>query len=102
MTNFLHAQCNKHVPLQSAIGKRVFADESHITPDEHPWLVFLDKPMSGKKTKKNTNDLFPWLQCNDPHQNLSDMEILKVEINLEDSILNQKEHCFFYEVIYNK
>ena len=31
-----HLQCNKHGPLQSAIDEIAFADEFHITPDDHP------------------------------------------------------------------
>ena len=42
-----------------------------------------------------------WLECNDPHRNLSDMEILKSKINLESSILNVKEKELLYQVIHN-
>ena len=79
-TNLSHTQYNKHRPLQSAIDERAFADEAHIAPDNHPWLVFLDKPMLIDKPIKNTTDSFPLLEPDDPHRNLSDMEILKSKI----------------------
>ena len=70
MTNLSHAQYNKHRPLQSATDERAFVDESHITTDDHPQLVFLDKPMLIEKSIKNTTDPFPWLEPNDPCRNL--------------------------------
>ena len=36
VTNLSHSQYNNYGPLQSAIDERAFADESHITPDDHP------------------------------------------------------------------
>ena len=52
-TNLSNPKCNKHGPLQSAIDERVFADESHIAPDDHPQLVFLDKQMPIDKINQN-------------------------------------------------
>ena len=54
-----------------------------------------------EKPNKNTTDPFPWLETNNPCQNLSNMEILKAKINLEASILNDKEKELFDEVIHN-
>ena len=54
-----------------------------------------------EKSIKNTTDLFPWLEPNDPYRNLSDMDILKFKINLEPNILNDKENEIFYQVIHN-
>ena len=52
MTNLSHTQYNKHGPLQSAIDERALVDKSHITPDDHPWLVFLDKSLLIEKPFK--------------------------------------------------
>ena len=59
VTNLSHFSCNKHDSLQSAIKERAFADESHIAPDDHPWLVFLDKPMPIYKINQDCSDPFP-------------------------------------------
>ena len=39
-------------PIISALDTRPFADESHIDPDGHPCLVFLEKPL--KLSSNNT------------------------------------------------
>ena len=39
---------------------RSFGDESHIDPDDHPCLVFLDKPLKITYEIKNTQDPYPW------------------------------------------
>ena len=84
-----------------SLNERAFADKSHITPDDHAWLVFLNKPMLIEQSIKNTTNPFPWCKPDDPCRNLSDMEILKSKINLEPSLLNDKEKELFYQVIHN-
>ena len=36
---------HQKVPIISALDLRSFTDESHIDNDDHPCLVFLDKPL---------------------------------------------------------
>ena len=57
--------------------------------------MLIEKPVT------NTTNHFPWLEPNDPCRNLSDMEVLKSKINLEPSILNDKEKELFYQVVHN-
>ena len=73
-------------PILSALDSRSFADESHIHDDDHPHLVFLDTPSKISQENNNPNDPYPWLDKEDPHRNMTDMEILKLKIKLHDSI----------------
>ena len=43
--------------LVSTLDLRSFADESHIHDDDHPCLVFLDKPL--KISQENNNSRQP-------------------------------------------
>ena len=45
-------------PIISILDTRSFADESHMDPDDHPYLVFLEKPL--KLTSNNTNSQDPY------------------------------------------
>ena len=36
MNTLTHKAYNKHGPLQCAIDDKLFADESHIAPDDYP------------------------------------------------------------------
>ena len=43
-------------------------------------------------TNKSTpDDKYPWLDPDDPRRNMTDKEILRMKLNLKDSILNEKE-----------
>ena len=37
------------------------------------------------------DDKYPWLDPDDPRRNMTDKEILRMKLNLKDSILNEKE-----------
>ena len=43
-------------PISSALDLRSFADESHIDPDDHPHLVFLEKPLKLSQNNINSDD----------------------------------------------
>ena len=78
-------------PIASALDLSPFTDESHIHNDDHPHLVFLDKPLKISQENNNSNDPYPWLDKEDPHRNMTAMEVLKLKVKLHDSILNKKK-----------
>ena len=94
-----HLENKQKGPLQSAIDNRSLADESHIEADDHPCLVFLDKPIDMKVKNVDSKDLYPWLDKDDPRRHMTDMQILKTKIKLDDSILNEKQKLEFYQMI---
>ena len=78
-------------PIISALDTRSIADESHIDPDDYPCLVFLEKSLKLPSNNINSHDPYPWLDKEDPHRNMTDMEILKLKVNLDNSILNTQQ-----------
>ena len=72
----------------------------YIHNDDHPHLVFLDKPLKISQENNNSNDPYPWLDKEDPHRNMTDMEVLKLKVKLHDSILNKKQKEDFYKIIH--
>ena len=48
-------------------------------------------------TNKSTpDDKHPWLDSDDVRRNMTDKEILRMKLNLKDSILNEKEKKEFF------
>ena len=80
---------------------KTFADESHIDNNDHPCLLFLDKPLKIPQENNNPNDSYPWLDKEDPCRNMTDMEVLKLKVKLHDSILDEKQREDFYKIIYD-
>ena len=48
----------------------------------------------------NSQDPYPWLDKEGPHRNMTDMEILKLKVNLDNSILNTQQKEDFYNIIH--
>ena len=41
--------------------------------------------------KSTPDDKYPWLDSDDIRRNMTDKEILRMKLNLKDSVLNAKE-----------
>ena len=87
-------------PITSTLDTRSFANESHIDPHDHPHLVFLEKTLKLPSNNINSQDPYPWLDKEDPCRNITDMEILKLKVNLDNSILNTQQKEDFYNIIH--
>ena len=92
LNSLLHSDKTTKGPIISALDTRPFADESHIDPEEHPHLVFLEKPLKLASNNINSQDPYPWLDKEDPCRNMTDMEILKLKVNLDNSLLNTQQN----------
>ena len=40
----------------------------HVDPDDHPYLVFLEKPLKLTSNNLNPQDPYPWLDKEDPKE----------------------------------
>ena len=100
LSSLSHVDKTKNGPIISALDTRLFADESHIDPDDHPFLVFLEKHLKSTSNNINSQDPYPCLDKEDPHRNMTDMEILKLTVNLDNSILNTQQKEDFYNIIH--
>ena len=100
LNSLLHSDKTTKGPIVCALDTRPFADESHIDPDDHPHLVFLEKPLKLAPNNINSQDPYPWLDKEDPCRNMKNMEILKLKVNLDNSILNDQQKEDFYTIIH--
>ena len=100
LNSLLHNDTTPKGPIISALDLRSFADESHIDNDDYPCLVFLDKPLKIPQENTNSDDPYPWLDKEDPHRNMTNVEILKLKVKLHDSILDEKQKEDFYKIIH--
>ena len=100
LNSLLHNNTAPKGSIISALDLRSFADELHIDNDDHPCLVFLEKPLKMQQENINPDDPYPWLDKEDPHRNMTDMEILKLKVKLDDSILDEKQKENFYKIIH--
>ena len=100
LNSLSHVDKTAKGPITSALDTRSFADESDIDPDDHPCFVFLEKPLKLPSNIINSQDPYPWLDKEDPHRNMTDMEILKLKVNLGSSILNTQQKEDFYNIIH--
>ena len=99
--NFLlHNENTNRGPISSAMDLRSFADEFHIDPDDHPHLAFLENPLKLPQNNINSEDPYPWLDKEDPQRHMTDMEILKLKVKLDNSILDKEQKEDFYTMIH--
>ena len=90
-----------HAAMASALEKIDFANESP-TDQKQNRLIISDKP-----TKQSLNEIrrldslktdkYPWLDPNDPRRNMTDLEILKLKVNLSESELDAPKKELLYQ-----
>ena len=66
LNSLLHNENTNRGTISSALDLISFADESHIDPDDHSCLVFLEKPLKLPQNNINLEDPYPWLDKEDP------------------------------------
>ena len=67
---------------------------------DHPCLVFLEKPLKLSQNNINLEDPYPWLNKEDPQRHMTDMEILKLKVKPDNSILDKEQKENFYNIIH--
>ena len=90
-----------HAAMASALEKIDFANESPADQKQNR-LIISDKP-----TKQSLNEIrrldslktdkYPWLDPNDPRRNMTDLEILKLKVNLSESELDASKKELLYQ-----
>ena len=67
------------------------AYEKPIHSTEMPCITTRTELPIDDTNKSTSEDKYPWLDPDDPRRNMTDKEILRMKLNLKDSILNEKE-----------
>ena len=90
----------KHFPIDQHLHDRMtpatlslspLAYEKPIHPAEMPRITTWTELPIDDMNKSTPDDKYPWLDPDDPRRNMTDKEILRMKLNLKDSILNEKE-----------
>ena len=91
---------SKHFPIDQYLHDRMtpatlspspLAYEKPIHPAEMPCITTRTEIPIDDTNKSTPDNKYPWLDPDDPRRNMTDKEILRMKLNLKDSILNEKE-----------
>ena len=91
---------SKHFPIDQYLHDRMtpatlspspLAYEKPIHPTKMPCITTRTETPIDDTNKSTPDDKYPWLDPDDPRRNMTDKEILRMKLNLKDSILNKKE-----------
>ena len=91
---------SKHFPIDQYLHNRMtpatlspspLAYEKPIHSTKMPHITTQTEPPIDDMNKSTPDDKFPWLDPDDVRRNMTDKEILRMKLNLKDSILNEKE-----------
>ena len=91
---------SKHFPIDQYLHDRMtpatlspspLAYEKPIHPAKMPRIATRTEIPIDNTNKSTPDDKYPWLDPDDPRRNMTDKEILRMKLNLKDSILNKKE-----------
>ena len=91
---------SKHFPIDQYLHDRMtpatlspspLAYEKPIHPTEMPCITTRTELPVDDMNKSTPDDKYPWLDPDDIRRNMTDKEILRLKLNLKDSILNEKE-----------
>ena len=91
---------SKHFPIDQYLHDRMtpatlspspLAYKKPIHPTEMPRITTRTEIPIDDTNKPTPDNKYPWLDPDDPRRNMTDKEILRMKLNLKDSILNEKE-----------
>ena len=98
---------SKHFPIDQYLHDRMtpatlspspLAYEKPIHPAEMPRITTRTELPIDDTNKSTPDDKYPWLDPDDVRRNMTDKEILRMTLNLKDSILNKKQKEFLTKV----
>ena len=90
----------KHFPIDQYLHDRMtpatlspspLAYEKLIHPTEMPCITTCTELPIDDMKKSTPDDKYPWLDPDDIRRNMTDKEILRMKLNLKDSVLDEKE-----------
>ena len=67
------------------------AYEKPIHPTEMPCVTTCTEIPVDDTNKPTSDDKYPWLESNDIRRNMTNSKILRMKLNLKDSVLDKKE-----------
>ena len=89
---------SKHFPIDQYLHDRMtpatpspLAYEKPIHPAEMPCITTRTELPIDDTNKSTPDDKYPWLDPDDIRRNMTDKEILLMNLNLKDSVLDEKE-----------
>ena len=98
----------KHFPIEQYLHDRMtpatlspspLAYEKLIHPTEMPHITTCTELPVDDMNKLTSDDKYPWLDPDDIRRNMTDKEILKMKLNLKDSVLDEKGKEEFLEKV---
>ena len=90
---------SKHFPIDQYLHDRMtpatlspipLAYDKQIHPTEMPYITTCTKLSVDDTNKPTSDDKYPWLESDDFRRNMTDSEILRMKLNLKDSVLDEK------------
>ena len=90
---------SKHFPIDQYLHDRMtpvtlsptpLAYEKHLHPTEMPHITTCTELSVDDTNKPTPDDKYPWLESDDIRRNMTDSEILRMKLNLKDSMLDKK------------
>ena len=84
---------SKHFPIDQYLHDRMtpVAYEKPIHPTKMPRITTCTELPIDDTNKPTPNDKYPWLDPDNVRRNMTDKEILRMKLNLKDSILDEKQ-----------
>ena len=98
----------KHFPIDQYLHDRMtpatlspspLAYEKLIHPAEMPCITTCTELPADDTNKSTSDDKYPWLDPDDIRRNMTDKEILRMKLNLKDSVLDEKGKEEFLEKV---
>ena len=90
----------KHFPIDQYLHDRMtpatlspspLAYKKQIHPAEMPHITTCTELPIDDTNKSTPDDKYPWLDPDDVRRNMADKEILRLKLNLQDSVLDEKD-----------
>ena len=99
---------SKHFPIDQYLHDRMtpatlspspLAYEKPIHPAEMPCITTCTEMSTNDTNKSTPDDKYPWLDPDDIRRNMTDNKILRMKLNLKDSVLDEKGKEEFLEKV---
>ena len=97
--DLVQANNSKHFPVDQCLHDRVtsatlspklLAYNKPIHPSEMPRILTCTDTITDDTNVPTKDDKYPWLDPDDKRRHVKDTEILRLKLNLEDSLLDDK------------
>ena len=101
---------SKHFPIDqylhdtmtpATLSPTPLAYEKPIHLTEMPHIITCTELSAYDTNKPTPDDKYPWLESDDIRRNMADSKILRMKLNLKDSILDEKEKEEFLKNVDN-